>query len=359
MAPDEATTILIVEDEAVLRGMVEQWLRKNGYKVFTAGNTREAERVLEIAGPQVMMLDIRLPRESGIDFLARIRDQYPDMAVIISTAVDDTSVAVRAMKLGAYDYIVKPFSLHTCLMAVRGAEERWKQRIRDKYYHNELERTVGERTRAVEVVTDTTVFLLAKLAQSRDDETGHHLERMRFYAVTLARTLREQGALIDDEFLTSLYRSSPLHDIGKVGIQDAILLKPSSLTDEEFEIMKTHTVLGAECMKEALDQVHGEVGAFLHMGYDVCRHHHENFDGSGYPDGLRGDQIPLAARIISVADFYDALFFPRIYRPTSVPHDEIVQKITDLSGEKFDPEVVETFVEISPEFMKIADRFDD
>ena len=359
MAADEATTILIVEDEAVLRGMVEQWLRKNGYRVFTAGDTQEAERVLEIAEPQLMMLDIRLPKESGIDFLARIRDEYPDLAVIISTAVDDTSVAVRAMKLGAYDYIVKPFSLQTCLMAVRGAEERWKLRIRDKYYHDELQKTVEERTRALEVVTDTTVFLLAKLAQSRDDETGHHLERMRYYAVALAKTLRDRGARIGDDFLTSLYRSSPLHDIGKVGIADAILLKPSSLTDEEFATMKTHAALGADCIKEALNQVHGEAGKFLHMGYDVCRHHHENFDGSGYPDGLRGDAIPLAARIITVADFYDALYFPRIYRPTSVPHDEIVKTITELSGRKFDPFVVEAFLSIAEEFQEIAGRFVD
>ena len=359
MTPDDATTILIVEDEAVLRGMVEQWLRKNGYSVFTAGDTREAERALEIAEPQLMMLDIRLPKESGIDFLARIRDQYPDLAVIISTAVDDTSVAVRAMKLGAYDYIVKPFSLQTCLMAVRGAEERWKLRIRDKYYHDELEQTVEELTLALNVVTDTTVFLLAKLAQSRDDETGHHLDRMRYYSAALAKALKDRGTHIGDEFLTSLYRSSPLHDIGKVGIQDAILLKPSSLTDDEFEIMKTHTVLGAECMKEALDQVHGEAGSFLHMGYDVCRHHHENYDGSGYPDGMRAESIPLAARILSVADFYDALFFPRIYRPTSVPHDEIVKTITDLSGKKFDPAIVEAFLGIATEFAEIAGRFVD
>ncbi len=359
MAPDDATTILIVEDEAVLRGMVERWLRKNGYRVFTAGDTREAERVLEIAEPQLMMLDIRLPKESGIDFLARIRDQYPDLAVIISTAVDDTSVAVRAMKLGAYDYIVKPFSLQRCLMAVRGVEERWKLRIRDKYYLDELRQTVEERTRALEVVTDTTVFLLAKLAQSRDDETGHHLERMRYYAVALAKALRDGGAHIGDEFLTSLYRSSPLHDIGKVGIPDAILLKPSSLTDDEFTIMKTHAALGSECITGALNQVHGEAGSFLHMGNDVCRHHHENFDGSGYPDGLRADGIPLAARIITVADFYDALFFPRIYRPTSVPHDEIVKTITDLNKKKFDPVVVEAFLGIAVEFREIAERFVD
>ena len=359
MTTEDVTTILIVEDEAVLCGMVEQWLRKNGYRVFTAGDTREAERVLEIAEPQLMMLDIGLPNESGIDFLARIRDQYSDLAVIISTAVDDTSVAVRAMKLGAYDYILKPVSLHTCLMAVRGAEERWKLRIRDKYYHDQLEQTVQEQTREIEVVTDTTVFLLAKLAQSRDDETGLHLERMRYYSVALAKALRERGAQLGDNFLTSLFRSSPLHDIGKVGIPDAILLKPSSLTKEEFEIMKTHAALGAECIHEALGQVHGEAGSFLQMGYDVCRHHHENMDGSGYPDGLRGDGIPFAARILSVGDFYDALFFPRIYRPTSVPHDEIVKTISELSGKKFDPVVVEAFLGTAGEYKDIAERFED
>ncbi|MBM4370361.1 MAG: response regulator [Deltaproteobacteria bacterium] len=359
MAAEAPITILVVEDDAVLRNMVEQWLRKNGYRVFTAGDAAEAGRVLEIAEPNLMMLDIRLPKESGLDFLGRIREDYPDLAVIISTAVDDTQVAVRAMKLGAYDYLLKPFSLQACLMTVRGAEERWRLRVRDKYYHSELEQTVHQRTREIETVTDTTVFLLAKLAQSRDDETGHHLERMRYYALALAKALKVRGAQVGDTFLTSIYRSSPLHDIGKVGIPDAILLKPSSLDDREFAIMKTHAALGSVCLQEALDQVHGPAGEFLHMAYELCRHHHENFDGSGYPDGLRGEGIPFPARILAVADVYDALFFPRIYRPTSVPPEEIVRTIRELSGRKFDPEVVAAFLEIVGEFEEIARRFQD
>jgi putative two-component system response regulator len=356
----EPLSVLVVEDEPVLRGMLETWLKKNGYRVFVAADSSEAERVLEMANPQLMMLDICLPGERGIDFLERISPSYPQLGVLISSAEDDTGTVVRAMKLGAFDYIVKPYSLQTCLLAVKGAEERWQLRTRMQAHQQVLERTVTDRTRQIETVQDTTVFLMAKLAQSRDDETGLHLDRMRFYTNILAKRMTKAGYdEIDDEFLLSLYRASPLHDIGKVGIPDAILLKPGKLTPDEFELMKTHTTLGADCLAEAIEQVPPETAGFLQMGFVVTRSHHENFDGSGYPDGLRGDEIPLAARILSVADFYDALAFPRIYRPTSVPHQEIIDTMKKLAGVKFDPDIVDLLLEVEGEFRKVAAQMTD
>jgi putative two-component system response regulator len=356
----EPISVLVVEDEPVLRGMLETWLGKNGYRVFVAADTTEAERVLEMANPQLMMLDIRMPGESGIDFLERVNPSYPQLGVLISSAEDETSTVVRAMKLGAFDYIVKPYSLQTCLLAVKGAEERWQLRTRAQNHQQVLERTVTDRTRQIETVQDTTVFLMAKLAQSRDDETGLHLERMRFYTNVLAKRMAKAGyPEIDEEFILSLFRASPLHDIGKVGIPDAILLKPAKLTPEEFETMKGHTTMGSNCLSEAIDQVPPETAGFLQMGFLVTRYHHENFDGSGYPEGLKGHEIPLAARILSVADFYDALAFPRIYRPTAVPHAEILEMIRGLAGKKFDPDIVDLLLEVADDFRKVALRLTD
>lgn len=356
----EPVSVMVVEDEPVLRGMLETWLKKNGYRVFVAADTTEAERVLEMANPQLMMLDICLPGESGIDFLERINPTYPQLGVLISSAEDETSTVVRAMKLGAFDYIVKPYSLQTCLLAVKGAEERWQLRTQMQRHQQVLERTVTERTRQIETVQDTTVFLMAKLAQSRDDETGMHLERMRFYTNVLAKRMAKASwQEIDEEFLLSLFRASPLHDIGKVGIPDAILLKPAKLTPEEFETMKTHTGIGSACLSDAIDQVPPETAGFLQMGFLVTRYHHENFDGTGYPEGLKGHEIPLAARILSVADFYDALAFPRIYRPTSVPHGEILEMIRGLAGKKFDPDIVDLLLEVADDFRKVALRLTD
>jgi len=345
--------ILIVDDEPSIRKIVGRLLRKESCTLFEATNTAEAETILRNK-PDVMLLDIGLPGESGLEFLERISEELDETLVIMSTGIDDASVAARAMRLGAIDYIVKPYTHGVFLSSIRNALEKRRLERENQRHRERLERTVAERTREVQEAQDATVFAMAKIAQSRDDETGLHLERMRGYSIALARHMQaKKHPRVGEDFILDLFRSAPLHDIGKVGIPDAILLKRDRLTPEEFELMKTHSVIGAQCLDGAAELATSKVGSFLRMGKEVARYHHEAWDGGGYPDGLAGTDIPLSARIVSLADFYDALAFPRVYRPTAFPHEEISEMITALGGKKFDPEIVAVFLAEEGQFLDI------
>ena len=226
-------------------------------------------------------------------------------------------------------------------------------------YNSNLEHLVAARTSEVVAVQDTAVFALAKLADSRDSDTGQHLLRIRAYSQVLAEELAAGGPYaeqIDDAFLEDLYRSSPLHDIGKVGVADAVLLKEGKLTAEEFELMKRHTIIGAN----ALDQVmfNSEHGRFLAMASVIARFHHERFDGRGYFAGLVGEEIPLPARIVAVADVYDALTSKRVYKE-AYPHEVARDMILDEAGKHFDPVIVDAFIARYDEFVAVQTMFQD
>jgi len=352
--------ILVVDDEPAMRKIADRLLRREEALVLGAGSTREAEELLATEQPHLIVLDIELPGESGLEFLERVGPRYPDTAIIMSTGVDDAAVAARAMRSGAMDYVVKPFSQGGFLSSVRSALDKRRLLLENRRYREQLEQKVVERTRQLEQAQDASVFALAKLAQSRDDETGLHLERMREYSTALTREMQTRGMTgVDDQFVLDVYRSSPLHDIGKVGIPDAILLKRERHTPEEFELMKTHSIIGAQCLDGAAQLMSGIAGSFLAVGRQVALAHHEAWNGDGYPRGLKEEEIPLAARIVTVADFYDALAFPRVYRPTSFPHEEIVEMIGELAGRKFDPAVVDIFLDIQDRFVQIRGGWAD
>jgi putative two-component system response regulator len=295
-----------------------------------------------------------------MDFLQRIGHQLSGTAVIMITASDDASVAAHAMKLGAADYLVKPFAREDLLSSIKEALRTRELSLETALHQKELEDQVRERTRQIQEVQDATVFVMAKIAQSRDDETGLHLERMREYCQLLTRKMRETHVPgVNEQFIVDIYRASPLHDVGKVGIADAILLKPERHSPEEFELMKTHTVIGASCLEGAANLVKSEVGSFLRLGHDIARWHHESWDGKGYPDNLQGEAIPLAARIVSVGDFYDALAFPRVYRRSTFGHEQILSMVSSLRGSKFDPQVVDVFLSVEKEFLAIRQQWTD
>jgi putative two-component system response regulator len=358
--PYKSWKVLVVDDEKAIRKIVRLLLRAEDCQVFEAGTVADAEPILEREKPDVILLDIGLPGESGMSFLDRVAYDHPNSLFIMSTGVDDAAVAAQAMRMGAVDYIVKPYSHGTFISSLCNAMQKRELARENELYRQTLELKVAERTLQVQEVQDATVFAMAKIAQSRDDETGLHLERMRDYSAALARQMAKDGYLgVDDAFILDLYRAAPLHDIGKVGIPDAVLLKKDRLTPEEFDLMKTHSIIGGQCMEGAASLTTSSVGSFLRMGQGVARFHHENWDGSGYPDGRKGDEIPLPARIVSLADFYDALAFPRVYRPTSFPHKKIRAMIAELSGVKFDSDIVTVFFAIEDMFEQIRDLYAD
>lgn len=359
--------ILIVDDSEINREILRTLLADT-YELDEAADGEECLAKLPRFAPDIVLLDVMMPGLSGYDVCRRIKTSPVGEFTQVMLVSGKASAAerVEGFEAGADDYVVKPFNHDEFLARVRvqfrlrnALTRLWESDARLRQFNSELERLVDERTREVVAMRDLTIFALAKLAESRDPETGAHLERMRCYARILADQLRTQGPythLVDEQFVDDIYRSSPLHDIGKVGIPDAILLKPGRLTAEEFEVMKRHAVIGAETLEEAARQS-GSCGKFLKMAIEIARHHHERFDGSGYPDGLAGQQIPLSARIVALADVYDALTSRRVYKD-AFASDTTTSIIEAGAGTHFDPAVVEAFRARLDDFQAVRDQVD-
>lgn len=355
-------TILIVDDTPDNLTLLTELLRLL-YRVKAA---RSGEKALQIANsdepPDLILLDVMMPGMGGFEVCRRLREQAQtrDIPVIFITARGATDDELRGLELGAVDYITKPINPPTVLMRVDN-QLRLKAAadfLRDQNEY--LEQEVQRRTREVMAIQDVTILAMASLAETRDNETGNHIRRTQHYVHALAEHLQHHprfAAQLDEETRHLLFKSAPLHDIGKVGIPDYILLKPGRLTAEEFEIMKTHTTLGLEALHNAEERLGTEV-PFLSLAKEIAYGHHEKWDGSGYPQGLGGDAIPLSARLMALADVYDALISRRIYK-AGMPHEEAVHHITAQRGVHFDPDIVDAFVALQGEFRSIAERFSD
>ena len=298
----------------------------------------------------IAFVDLRLESDwDGIETIEYLWKVRPQLQIVICTAYSDYSWTDILSRLGSTERLLilkKPFDNIEVQQLAAALTEKWE-------LLNQLESLVRERTAQITETRDVAMFILASLAESRDPETGEHLERIRSYCHILAEELRSNSCYsgqIDDKFMEDLYHSSPLHDIGKVGIPDSILLKPSSLMDDEFEIMKQHSVIGAEAFARAIRTVNS--AGFLEMAADIAHYHHERFDGSGYPEGLKGTQIPLSARIVALADVYDALTSSRVYKPAFQPDIADVM-IRQERGKHFDPVIVDAFIARHNDFLQV------
>jgi len=343
--------ILIVDDSEINLKVLEQLL-KDDYELCRATSGTEALAKMRQFSPDLVLLDIMMPGLDGYETCRQIKagPLGKFTPVILVSVKASTGERLEGYEAGADDYIVKPFDHDELLAKVKihfrlrsAMEDLWSANGKIHQFNSELEHVVSERTTEVMATRDIAILALAKLAESRDPETGAHLERIRAYCRILAEDLGRQGPYMDQaggKFVEDIFQSSPLHDIGKVGIPDAILLKPARLTVDEFEIMKQHTLIGAKALEQAVRN--SASGGFLAMAIDIARSHHEWFDGRGYPDGLTGTAIPLAARVIAVADVYDALTSPRVYKPAFEP-ELARQMIEDEEGKHFDPVVVAAF----------------
>ncbi len=355
-------TVLVVDDTPDNIALVSALL-KDVYKTKIATN---GEKALSIAGaetpPDLILLDIMMPEMDGYEVCARLKEseQTRDIPVIFLTAKAQIEDEEHGLELGAVDYITKPISPPILLARVKThlALKAAQDFLRDQ--NAILEQRVAERTQQLSAVQDVTILAMASLAETRDNETGNHIRRTQNYVRALAVKLKEHprfSELLTDENIELLYKSAPLHDIGKVGIPDRVLLKAGKLTDEEFAIMKTHTTMGRDAIaaaEEKLDVTH----SFLRFAREIAYSHQEKWDGTGYPEGLSGDDIPLPARLMAVADVYDALISRRVYKPP-FSHEEACRIIRDGRGTHFDPDVVDAFLEIADECSDIARRFVD
>jgi putative two-component system response regulator len=345
--------VLIVDDEPVIRRILRQRLSAEGYRCQEAGSAREAADRLAKGPAELVVLDIKMPGKSGFELLPEIKQMYPDTAVIMATAITDTSTAIKCMKEGAHDYMVKPFNLDEVAISAQRALEKRRLELENRAYRQHLEEMVTGRTaelkQAIEKIKLSsldTIHRLARAAEYKDEGTGAHIKRMGQYSAVIARKM----GLGEREVENILY-ASPMHDVGKIGIPDHILLKTGSLDKEEWKILKKHPVIGAEILR-------GSDVEFIQLAETIALTHHEKWDGSGYPRGLRGSKIPLAGRIVAIADVFDALTSRRPYKePLSV--EESLDIIKQSRGSHFDPDVVDAFLAVIDEILSIRDRYWD
>jgi len=354
--------VLIVDDEATIRSIIRRAMEMAGYKsIFEAECVDAARKVLSNDKPfDLVICDIRMPGDSGLVLLQELAPRAPDTVVVMATSVDDVPTAVRSLQSGAYDYVLKPFEISTIQLAVGRALKRRQLEIDNRNFRDHLAELVRLKTEELDINTKALSITrhallrgLCYLAEFRDPETGLHLDRMAVNCINLAKSLERDSAyapMIDDAFIGRLFESAPLHDIGKVGISDTILLKPGKLTPEEFTVMQQHTTLGCDALK-SIKSYMGEVeGSFIETAIEIAYSHHERWDGKGYPQCLSKEEIPLSARIAALSDVYDACRSPRVYRPKPFSKEMVVKLIKDDSGHAFDPVVVEAFLRCGEDF---------
>lgn len=356
-------TLLVVDDTPDNLSLMSGVL-KDAYKVKVANSGEKALKVAESSpAPDLILLDIMMPGMDGYQTCMRLQTnpQTRHIPIIFLTAKAEVEDETYGLELGAVDYITKPISPPILLARVKTQLEvkRMHDFLRDQ--NKFLDAEVQKRTAEVGAIQDVTIHAMASLAETRDNETGNHIRRTQHYMRVLAEKLRHHPRfahfLDDDKTIEMLFKSAPLHDIGKIGIPDRILLKPGKFEPEEFEIMKTHTTLGRDAIEHAEKQLGVEM-PFLTLAKEIAYGHQEKWDGTGYPQGLSGDDIPISARLMAVADVYDALISRRVYKE-GMPHEKAVSIITQGKGQHFDPDMVDAFLELEGEFKKIAAAFVD
>ena len=355
-------TVLVVDDTPDNLTLMSSLL-KDDYKVKVANG---GEKALKIAAsdspPDLILLDIMMPDMDGHEVCRRLKRDPKTMhiPIIFLTAKSEVEDERKGLELGAVDYITKPISPPIVMARVRNhlALKASADFLRDQ--NDFLETEVAKRTREVTAIQDVTILAMASLAETRDSDTGNHIRRTQFYIKLLAEKLRGHPRFawfLTDTNIDMLFKSAPLHDIGKVGIPDRILLKPGRFEPEEFEIMKTHTTLGRDAIEHA-ERALGTNVDFLAFAKTIALSHQEKWDGSGYPEGLSADDIPIAARLMAVADVYDALISRRVYK-SGMSHEQAVQVMLEGRGSHFDPDLIDAFVDIQEEFRAVAQRYAD
>jgi putative two-component system response regulator len=353
--------ILVVDDGPDNLRVLGELLRGEGYVARPYSDGAAALEAAAATPPDLILLDIMMPTMDGFEVCRRLKEdaRLRDIPVIFLSAMDDVADKVRAFSVGAVDYVAKPFHFLEVRMRVENHLRLRRLQIELEARNRRLVDLVSEQVREISDSQMATIFALAKLAESRDGETGKHIERVQLYCKLLAATLAEQPSYvgrIEESFIENIFLASPLHDIGKVAIRDHILLKQGELTPDEFEEMKLHTTLGARTLEAVKKRYpHNE---FLRLGIEIARCHHERWDGNGYPAGLAGAGIPLSARIMAVADSYDAARSRRCYKP-ALTHADCRRALASRGGTYLDPDVLCAFEDVQGLFEDVANALND
>ena len=349
--------IILVVDDLEINRMILCDMLQNDYQIVEAAGGGEALKILFEDGlrPAVVLLDIMMPDIDGFEVLEQItlHEQTSKIPVLFITAADTSEDESRGLKAGAVDYITKPFNTDI-------VRARVDNHISLSRYHNELERLVAIKAAEVTKTYESTLEVLATIIEYRSLETGDHIRRTTLLTETTINKMLSDGALkeaLRTENINSIIKASALHDIGKIGISDSILLKPGKLTPEEFDIIKTHTTIGNNII-DSIASTLPDNDMYLKHAQEICHYHHERWDGNGYPRGLKGEEIPIAARTLSIVDVYDALVSPRCYK-SAYSHEESLRIIMEGSGTQFDPNICALLPSLSEEFLKVSEGYRD
>jgi len=358
--PPQPFRILLVDDQVENLQILTDILESKGHQVLPVMSGKLAIETAEENPPDLVLLDVMMPEMDGFEVCRRFK-AHPALnhiPIIFVSGLNDTANKLGGFQAGGVEYITKPFHIAEVLARVETHLTLQRMRRELERYNLYLEDLVREKVQEISNSQLATILALSKLAESRDDVTGEHIERTRMFCKIIAEELRRSARYpeVSDSFIETIFHAAPLHDIGKVGIPDSFLLKADRLTPGEFEVLKSHALLGAQ----TLQTVHNQYpqNAIINMGISLARSHHEKWDGSGYPDGLRGAEIPLSARIMAVADVYDGLRSKRLYKE-ALTHDKCRSIILEESGKQFDPAVVAAFLAREAEIALVYEQMAD
>ena len=340
---DEVVQVLLIDDEPDICEALAMHLRLEGYHCTMAKGAEEAFRCMKTVSFHLVITDLRMPDVNGIEVLQRIRKDYPDIAVLVMTGINDRETAVQALEIGAYGYITKPFKTNELIINVVNALRRRRLELMTRENTRALEERIHDQSEEVQRSHEEIALRLIEAQSVRHDETGAHVRRIGLFSEAMGRAMGMERQEID-----VLRLASAMHDVGKIGISDAILLKPRSLSDDEYEKMKQHTIIGARILS-------GSKLPLLETACQIAIAHHEHWDGAGYPYGISGEEIPQSARIVSILDVYDALVNERIYRK-ALPDAEALSIIKEGYNKQFDPAIYDVFMRIQPELREIREQ---